>query len=129
MSFEKDDYIKYRMQKSLATINEVKVLIDNNFWNTAINRMYYACFYAVGALLAKNNINAQSHSGCLLQLGKHFVKTNIIDKEVAIVYSRLFEKRQKGDYTDFFDFDKESVVIHYEPAVIFINTIQELLNK
>lgn len=39
---------------STIHIAEIEVLIENKLWNTAINRMYYACFYAVGALLLKN---------------------------------------------------------------------------
>jgi uncharacterized protein (UPF0332 family) len=40
----KEDYVAYRFAKALSTISEVEVLIENEFWNTAINRMYYACF-------------------------------------------------------------------------------------
>jgi enterochelin esterase family protein len=38
-------------------------MIENNKWNTAVNRLYYACFYAVIALLLKNDIETQSHNG------------------------------------------------------------------
>ena len=43
--FTPEDYIKYRIDRANETIKEVQVHIDNRFWNTAINRMYYACFY------------------------------------------------------------------------------------
>lgn len=46
-----------------------------------INRLYYACFYAVIALLIKNNISTQTHDGARTQFGLIFVKTGIIDKE------------------------------------------------
>jgi uncharacterized protein (UPF0332 family) len=39
-----NDFISYRLQRANETILEVKILIDNKLWNTAINRMYYACF-------------------------------------------------------------------------------------
>ncbi len=45
--YKPEDYSKYRLQKARETILEVEVQIQNKFWNTAINRMYYACFYAV----------------------------------------------------------------------------------
>ncbi|MCA2724430.1 MAG: HEPN domain-containing protein [Microcystis sp. M166S2] len=47
--YKPDDYIRYRLQRANETISETKILIENKLWNTAINRMYYACFYAVGA--------------------------------------------------------------------------------
>ena len=61
--FTPEDYIKYRINRANEIIKEVQVHIDNRFWNTAINRMYYACFYAVSALLAKDKIDVSSHSG------------------------------------------------------------------
>jgi uncharacterized protein (UPF0332 family) len=48
--YKPEDYSNYRIQRANETIKEVETHIKNKFWNTAINRMYYACFYAVGAL-------------------------------------------------------------------------------
>lgn len=127
MEFNKEDYIKYRTNKARQTLLEVKVLLDNQFWNTAISRMYYACFYMVGALLIKNGIKAQSHSGCIQQFGKHFVLTGKTDKQSAKIYFDLFEKRQKGDYNDLFDFDMQTATGLYLPALDFIEKIEILL--
>lgn len=38
MEFQKEDYIKYRAAKSKSTLLEVKVLLENQFWNTAIKQ-------------------------------------------------------------------------------------------
>lgn len=51
-----EDYAEYRLQRAKETIAEVEKHIENEFRNTSINRMYYACFYAVGALLIKHGI-------------------------------------------------------------------------
>jgi uncharacterized protein (UPF0332 family) len=58
-----EEYAEYRIKRARETISEVQTLIENKFWNTAVNRMYYACFYAVGALLIKQDIVTSSHSG------------------------------------------------------------------
>ena len=52
--YSTEDYINYRIQKAKVTIEEVDILIHNKLWNTAVNRMYYASFYAVGALVLIN---------------------------------------------------------------------------
>jgi len=75
--FSSEDYVKYRMLRAKETMDEVETLIQNKFWNTAINRMYYACFYAVSALLLKYGIQTSSHSGCRQKFGQHFVQTDI----------------------------------------------------
>ncbi|MBU2649576.1 MAG: HEPN domain-containing protein [Bacteroidetes bacterium] len=54
--YKHDDYIKYRIELARETIEEVQSHRENKFWNTSINRMYYACFYAIGALLAKHKM-------------------------------------------------------------------------
>lgn len=48
---ERNEIVKYRLSRAHETLNEVEILIENKLWNTAINRLYYACFYAVNALL------------------------------------------------------------------------------
>ena len=123
--YKPDDYIKYRLLRANETIAETKILIENKLWNTAINRMYYACFYAVGALLVKNGVETSSHSGSRQKFGQLFIHTGLISKDLGKHYSELFEKRQKGDYNDFFDFDEETVLKLYQPSVDFIKEIEK----
>ncbi len=121
------DYVKFRINRAHETLVEIKVLVENKYWNTAINRMHYACFYAVGALLVKNGITTSSHSGSRQKFGQLFVQTGFVSKDLAKHYAELFEKRHKGDYNDFFDFDEDTVLRMIEPTKEFINRIDELL--
>ncbi|MCK4815544.1 HEPN domain-containing protein [bacterium] len=45
------DFIEYRIQRSNDTFEDAKLLANNGRWNSVTNRLYYACFYAVSALL------------------------------------------------------------------------------
>ena len=47
----KQDYIYYRIQSAKETFNAARLLAENSHWNSAINRLYYTCFYAISALL------------------------------------------------------------------------------
>lgn len=96
-----DGFIKYRIDRSKETIDEVKTHIEKRFWNTAINRMYYSCFYAVGALLLKNNIEVNSHAGARQKFGQVFVKTGRFDRKLAKHYTGLFEKGTRAIKTNF----------------------------
>ena len=93
-----DALATYRLQRSLETMQEAEVLFSNEFYNAVINRLYYACYYAVTALLLKNGITAQTHSGTKSMLGLHFVVPGKLSKKIANTYFTLFEKRQSGDY-------------------------------
>jgi len=59
---ERQELVKYRIVKARETFNEVELHVENKLWNTAINRLYYACYYAVIALLIEKDIQAQTHS-------------------------------------------------------------------
>lgn len=127
--FTPENYIKYRIDRANETIEEVRVHIDNKFWNTAINRMYYACFYAVSALLAKDKIDVSSPSGVRQKFGENFVKTGLIDRDLAKHFTELFEKRHKGDYNDFYDYDEETVLRLYPVSQRFIAEITNILDS
>jgi uncharacterized protein (UPF0332 family) len=127
--YQPEDYIKYRIERARETITEVKTHLDNKFWNTAINRMYYACYYAVGALLVKHGIEVSSHSGVRQKFGQHFVKTGIIDRDLAKHYTQLFEKRQKSDYDDFLDYEEQDANSLYPKSVELIERIEQVLQE
>lgn len=122
-----DDYVNYRLKRAFETLNEVENLITLKYWNTAMNRLYYAAFYAVSALLAKHKINAHSHTGIRQKFGEHFIKAEIIDATHGRLFSELFDKRQKGDYNDFFDFDEESVTKLFPQTKDLIEVVTRLI--
>lgn len=102
----REEYIKYRYQRAVESYEEALIMAENKRWNAVVNRLYYSCFYAVIALLLKNNLETQTHDGARTQFGLNFVKTGIIDKKYGKLFSKLFDFRQKGDYGDLFDYDE-----------------------
>ena len=126
---EHEDFVTHRFQKAIDTLPEIELLLANQFWNTAVNRMQYASFYAVGALLIKHNIQATTHSGTKKLLGQHFVNPGLMSKSAGRHFTRLFEKRQKGDYDDFFDNNEQSAIELWEPTKDLILEIQKMLQN
>lgn len=55
-SNERKELVDYRINKSKETFSEIDLLVQNKLWNTAVNRLYYACYYAVIALLIDRKI-------------------------------------------------------------------------
>ncbi len=123
----REDYIRYRLQRAEESYNDALILADNNRWNTVINRLYYACFYAVIALLLKNDIETQTHDGSRTQFGLKFIKPGLINIKFGKLYSKLFDLRQKGDYGDLFDYDKETVLPLIGSVNEFIDEIKKHL--
>jgi len=127
MSKRKSADPNYRISRARETLKEVDKHVENELWNTAVNRLYYACYYAVIALLISKEIKAQTHAGARQMFGLHFVKTGIVDKELGRYYSNIFDKRLTGDYEDFIDYKKEDVLALIKPARTFIQEIEKLL--
>jgi uncharacterized protein (UPF0332 family) len=59
---EKTEYVRYRIETAYKTLEAAKILAENGFWNSAVNRLYYSLFYAVNAILVLNAIQVKSHS-------------------------------------------------------------------
>lgn len=90
---ERRNIVSYRMGNARGTLHEIVDHCQNGYWNTAINRLYYACFYAASALLLANGIEAKSHDGVRQMIGKHFILTGKIPLELGRFYTIIFNKR------------------------------------
>ena len=121
--------VKYRLDRAEETVKEAGILAKEAHYNAAINRLYYACFYATSALLVANGFTVSSHAGVKTVLGLHFVSKGLLPIEHGKTFSRLFEIRHSGDYDDFVYCDKE-MVDEYTPKVeAYITAIKSLLKK
>ena len=130
MNFEeRKEYAKYRIESAHKTFEAAEVLAENEFWNSAVNRLYYSLFYAVNALLVINEIQTKSHSATKTQFLLYFVKTGKFDKKYGKLLSQLFDWRQKGDYENIFDYDSKSVQPLFKPVIEMINLIEKEINN
>ncbi|MFH1297556.1 MAG: HEPN domain-containing protein [Bacteroidota bacterium] len=127
MTGSKQDLIKYRISRAWDTFDDARILAEKGKWNSAINRMYYAAYYAVTALLLNSDLRSTTHNGVKLLFSENFIKNKALPKEFGKIYSQLFTWRQKGDYDDLFDFDKGKVIPYFEPVKKLIETIEEII--
>ena len=128
-SSERDEYVRYRLEKAEETYEVAELLIENEKWNSAVNRLYYAAYYAVSGLLVKNGINSKTHPGVKTQFLLHFIKTVKIDIVLGKVYADLFDWSQKGDYGDFFDFTEEDLNSILKPTKELLESIKSEIGK
>ena len=127
MNEAKSTLIAYRLARAKETLNEVEWNIEKEFLNSAVNRLYYACYYAVTALLTNYDIDTKTHSGVKQMFGLHFIKTAIISADVGKFYTDIFNMRHKGDYDDFIQFKVEDVVDLLSSAKELVVRIDEIL--
>jgi uncharacterized protein (UPF0332 family) len=96
-SLQSDEVILYirraREMLAVATHN-----LDGGYHGSAINRAYYAVFYAASALLATQRLARSKHSGVIASFRQHFVKPGLLEAEYSRIYERLMDDRQISDY-------------------------------
>ncbi len=126
---ERIEYVNYRIESARKTFEAAKILAENGFWNSTVNRLYYSLFYAVNALLVLNEIQTKSHASTKSQFSLHFVKTGRFDKKYGRLLSQLYDWRQKGDYDNISDFNSEIVMPLFSQVEEMINLINEEISK
>lgn len=89
-----------RLRLAAETVAEADTLIAAELWRGALNRLYYASFYAARAVLATRDLDSSRHSGVIALFQQHFVKTNLVPAAIARTLPRAFELRQTSDYAD-----------------------------
>ncbi|MEQ9426906.1 MAG: HEPN domain-containing protein [Cyclobacteriaceae bacterium] len=107
---DRSSYIEYRIESVHKALASARLLAENSMWEACTNRLYYAVFYAVNALLVKNEIKASTHSGLKTQFSLRFVKTGLLPKNFGVLLSRVFDLRNEGDYGNLFTIEEEEIV-------------------
>ena len=119
----RQDLVRYRIERARETFEEALLMQREGHWNACANRLYYACFYAVTAMLAKKGLASSKHTGVKSLFNKYLVKTGHVDKEKGRLYNELFEARKEGDYVDFVVFDRDTVQPWIPKVSEFINAM------
>ena len=119
----------YRMTRANETLEDARILADTGRWNACVNRLYYACFYAVSALLVRHGLSSSKHTGVRSLFNRHYVKTGKIPKDLARTYNDLFERRQEGDYIDFVSFLESQVLPWISEAEKLVEYVRRLTEK
>lgn len=97
----REDLVRYRFERAFETLREADYNALGGFFNIAVNRLYYAAYYSITALLIKNKYECSTHAGVKFLFSLHYIKTGIFDVEYAQILNSLFNNRQAGDYEDF----------------------------
>jgi uncharacterized protein (UPF0332 family) len=120
--------IQYRINEADDSVKEAEVLLREGMSTRAVmNRLYYAMFYSVLALLQKKQIATSKHSGVIAQFDKEFVKKGIFDKELSKTLHRAFDLRHKGDYMEEAEVTKEDVDEIHPKVVDFVSKVKDYL--
>ena len=126
---EKGELIRYRLQEAKDTIEDVKLLIDNDRLRASVNRIYYGMFYSLLALGIAYDYETSKHQQLIGWFNKNFIHEGLIDSKFGKIINKASNRRTKGDYESFVEFEKEIVIEMFEEMKEFILEIERYLNS
>ncbi len=119
--------VRCRLDQAEEAIVDAELLAGVRHWNPCVNRLYYACFYAVSALLLRHGYSSSKHSGVRSLFNRHFGRSGLIAPELVTEYNDLFERRHDADYSDLVYCEEEAVRPRIADAQRFVARIEALL--
>ncbi len=102
----REQVIKY-LARARQALSAAELALAHDDYITAVNRAYYATFYAANALLSTKGLERSKHSGVIAAFRQHFIKTGLIEAEYSDIYGAVMEDRAEGDYNLEFDADAD----------------------
>ncbi|MBR0264064.1 MAG: HEPN domain-containing protein [Prevotella sp.] len=130
MSLKEEDrriLIELELEKAYKTFGQVEVLQREQYWDTMANRLYYALFHAVSALLINDQREVGSHKGAAIRFHQYYVKTGIFTDEEGSFYSQMETLREKSDYNCFFNVTETDIVSKVSPTLSFIDKVKQYI--
>ena len=119
----------HRFDRAETTLSEAIDELSRKNFILAVNRAYYAVFYAMRAFLATVNKDSSKHSGVISLFNQHFIKTGVVPKISFESIQSLMDLRHEGDYQDFAEITEEEAKGAVETAKMVINSLKDSMKK
>ena len=123
------DVIRFWWSKSVESLSSAQRELEANSFSFAMNRIYYAAFYAASAALMDRQKSFKKHSAVRSAFHHEFTKSNLLDIEWGKFYDRLFEDRQESDYIALIEFDREYVSGQLTKCKEFLTVLKPLISS
>lgn len=123
------DLLRYRIEQAHDTVREAEILLASEALRGAINRAYYAMFYAALALLATQQLGTSKHGGVIALFDREFVKPGTFAPALSRSLHVAFDLRQTHDYGEIIAPDRETAERLVAEARDFVNAVETYLRS
>ncbi len=123
------EVVQYWLRKADAALESAHAEFQARRNDFAVNRLYYACFYAASAVLLAAGKTFVKHAGLRGAVHQDLVKTDKLAVRWGKVFDRIFESRQSADYVELHEFDAAQLVEMIAEAEGFVAEMKRLLSK
>lgn len=124
---DRKSIVEYELDKSILNLNQARANSELGFWDLVANRLYYAVFHAISALLISNGVPVKSHKGAVKMFYLHFVKTGLLSIKDGHTVTFLQAKREEADYNCFTQINEDEISPLIEECADLISKIEHLI--
>ena len=115
-----------KAEKFLSTAEQA---LNAGDYDSCVSRCYNAMFFMVEAVLLTKSLTASSHKGVISLFGEHFVKTEILERNLGKALNDAYDKRLVGDYGVGFTVTEQQANDLLKTARDFVQKLKSYLKK
>jgi len=121
---EKVTLSELRAEKSKNALSDAINNFNAGMHKTSVNRSYYAVLHSARSLLILKGIDPIKHDGVKTMISLHFIRTDLLPREVIDIFKDLMVLRTDVDYGDLEFVGKDEADSAIGKAKRFIETIE-----
>ncbi len=115
-----------RAEKGREALSDAINNFNAGMYKTSVNRSYYAVLHSTRSLLILKGIDPSRHDGVKTMLGLHFIRTNLLPKEMIEIFKELMVLRTDVDYGDMEFIGKDEAEKALSRAKRFVEIVEAL---
>ena len=124
-----DALVRYRLEQADEALAAARLNLTSGLQRSAVNRVYYAMFYGVLALLATRQSETSMHSGAISQFDQLYVKPALLPRDFSRWLHDAFLNRQAADYGSELNLSQEDIDALVAHARDFLAGVRQFLGS
>ena len=119
----------YRLARAREMLSASEGSLKIGQYKTSLNRSYHAFFHAMRSANALKNFDSSKHSGVIAYFTKEYLKTEILDRSLAVVIKESSLCREKSDYDDFYVTSRADAEEQLKNAKHFVQQVEKYMSS
>lgn len=126
---ERKIIVGLEIEKAENIVSQINELEKLSYQDNIANRLYYALFHAVSALLIFDKHNVSTHKGSIVLFGQFYIKTGVFNINDFRLFSQLQTIRKKSDYNCAYQTSEDEIKPLIYPTIELIKRIKLYINS
>lgn len=119
----------YRLERAKEMLSASESNLEIGQYKTSLNRSYYAVFHAMRSANSLKNFDSSKHSGVIGFFTKEYLKTEVLDRKLAVIIKDSSFCREKSDYDDFYVAGRTEAEEQLKNAQYFVQKVEAYINS